>query len=145
MGARWSAFIAGSGTGGTMMGVHRYIEKASLAVETVLMTPLESAHEHGIQGVNDGKDFLLNKSIIDYEFKVSTREAIDRSLRLSKENGLLVGISSGANIVAAEKYIAKKKPNGDVVTLICDRGERYNSIFNKYVQVQSRRSGKILY
>ena len=145
IGVQWSAFISGSGTGGTMMGGRRYLEKTSLDVETVLMTPLESAHEHGIQGVNDGKDFLLDKPSIDCEFKVSTSDAIDRALRMSKENGLLVGISSGANIVAAERYVAEKNPSGAVVTVICDRGERYSSIFNKYVQVQSRRPGEVLY
>ena len=145
IGTQWSAFISGAGTGGTMMGIRRYLEKTSLDVEVVLMTPLESAHEHGIQGVNDGKDFLLDKSSINCEFKVSTSAAIDRSLRMAKEHGLLVGISSGANVVAAERYVAEKNPSGSVVTLICDRGERYNSIFNKYVQIQSRRSGEVLY
>ena len=86
---------------------------------------------HGIQGVNDGADFLLDKSSIDLEISVSTEEAIDRAIRLSKETGLLVGISSGANIIAAENYVASFGTEGNVVTMLCDRGERYLSIFNK--------------
>ena len=53
-------------------------------------------------------------------------------MRLSKEMGLLVGISSGANIVAAENYVANFEVKGNVVTMLCDRGERYLSIFNKH-------------
>ena len=127
----WSAFISGAGTGGTLSGVQSYIKEAGLSTKTVLMSPLEDAMNHGIQGVNDGADFLLNKSSIDLEISVSTEEAIDRASRLSKEMGLLVGISSGANIVAAENYVSRPGFKGNVVTMLCDRGERYLSIFNR--------------
>ena len=128
----WSAFISGAGTGGTLSGVQNYIRTSGLNTKTILMSPLEDATHHGIQGVNDGADFLLDKSSIDLEISVSTEEAIERAMRLSKETGLLVGISSGANIVAAENYVANFEVKGNVVTMLCDRGERYLSIFNKH-------------
>jgi cysteine synthase len=62
---------------------------------------------HGIQGINDGDDFLLDKSIVDETIFIKTKDAIARAKRLAKENGLLVGISSGANVLAAEQWVEK--------------------------------------
>ena len=59
---------------------------------------------------------------------ISSADAIERARRLAKEAGLFVGISSGANILAAERYINLHKPTGIVVTLLPDRGERYLSM-----------------
>jgi cysteine synthase len=89
--------------------------------------PAEDAASHGIQGINDGDDFLVDKTLIDEELIVSTQEAKERAARLAKENGLLVGISSGANVLAAERWIKENNPDGVVVTFLCDRGERYLS------------------
>ena len=123
------AFVAGSGTGGTMMGVKKYFESARHAKpKFVLATPEEPAAEHGIQGINDGADFLLDTSQMDQIIKIKTNDAIDRASRLARENGLLVGISAGANVLAAEKWIEEHKPEGIVVTMLCDRGERYMGI-----------------
>jgi cysteine synthase A len=124
---RWSAFISGAGTGGTMMGVSRFIEDNNLKTDTVLMIPKEDASSHGIQGVNDGADFLLDRSRVTSIIKVETARAIDRASRLAREHGLLVGISSGANIIAAEEWARNNPDNGIAVTLLCDRGERYLS------------------
>jgi len=60
---------------------------------------------------------------------VQTEAAINRAKRLARENGLLVGISSGANVLAAEKWIEENDPEGIVITMLCDRGERYMSIY----------------
>ena len=68
---------------------------------------------------------------MDEILEVSTEEAINRSKQLSRENGLYVGISSGANVVASEKWIKMNNPIGIVVTMLCDRGERYASIYQK--------------
>ena len=122
---RWSAFVHGAGTGGTMMGIKKYIDCHDLGVECVLTVPAESADIHGIQGINDGEDFLLDRSLMDEVIEVSTQAAIDRMKSFAKESGLLVGISSGANLVAAEKYVQKLRPPGIVITMLCDRGERY--------------------
>ena len=121
----WNAFVHGAGTGGTMMGVKKYISKYNIGVKCVLTTPAESAEKHGIQGINDGADFLLDRSLMDHIATVSTEEAIQRMKRFARETGLLVGISSGANIIASETYIQKFKPDGIVITMLCDRGERY--------------------
>jgi len=131
MNCKWSAFVSGAGTGGTMMGVSRFIEDNCLSVKTVLAIPAEPALEHGIQGINDGADFLLNRSRVSSIVKVETEQAIARANRLAKESGLLVGISSGANVLAAEKWVKTNKPKGIVVTILCDRGERYLNIMRR--------------
>lgn len=122
---KWNAFVHGSGTGGTMMGVKQYIDEQGLNVKCVLTQPEEDNANHGIQGINDGADFLLDKSLMDEFIYVKTEDAIARMKRFWKENGILVGISSGANILAAERYVEKHDPDGVVVTILCDRGERY--------------------
>lgn len=124
----WSGFVGGAGTGGTMMGLHDYRDKTKfLDYKCVLVVPAEDAQNHGIQGINDGQDFLLDPDKMDDVMKVSTADAIERARRLAQENGLLVGISAGANVLAAERWIAKRRPAGVVVTILCDRGERYLS------------------
>ena len=62
---------------------------------------------------------------------IKTEDAINRAKRLANEKGLLVGISSGANVLAAELWISKNSPSGNVITMLCDRGERYMSIYGK--------------
>ena len=126
----WSAFVSGAGTGGTMMGVQHFLSSnGHHNVECVLTVPAEDAETHGIQGINDGADFLLEREEVDLIEEVKTQDAIDRAQRLAKELGLLVGISAGANVLAAEKYVKEKDPDGVVVTMLCDRGERYMSIY----------------
>jgi cysteine synthase len=123
------ALICGAGTGGTIMGVNRALKRINKDLVTVLVAPEEDAASHGIQGINDGADFLVDRSIIDEEIKISTQAAIEKARELTKKYGLLVGISSGANILACEKWIKENKPQGAVITFLCDRGERYMSIY----------------
>ena len=123
------AFVSGAGTGGTIMGVQKAFQKYYPDTKIILMQPAESAKEHGIQGVNDGEDFLVDKKKIHGIIEITTEEAKERSRRLATEHGLLVGISSGANVLAAEKWIEENSPDGIVVTILCDRGERYLSCF----------------
>jgi len=123
------AFVSGAGTGGTIMGVQKAFQKYYPDTKIILMQPAESAKEHGIQGVNDGEDFLVDKKKIHGIIEITTEEAKERSKRLAIEHGLLVGISSGANVLAAEKWIEENNPDGIVVTILCDRGERYLSCF----------------
>ena len=87
--------------------------------------PAEPNDKHGIQGINDGADFLLDRKLMDEIIEVKTEDAIDRMKRFWKESGILVGISSGANILAAETYLRKYDPEGIIITILCDRGERY--------------------
>ena len=83
---------------------------------------------HGIQGIGDGSKFLVDLEKVDNIITIATLDAKERSRRLAKENGLFVGISSGANVMAAEKWIEQNKPDGIVITILCDRGERYFSV-----------------
>lgn len=122
----WSAFVHGSGTGGTIMGIRNYIDNLSLATKTFLVVPAEE--KHGIQGINDGADFLVDRNRMDDIIAVATEAAIERARQFSRETGILVGISSGANILAAEQ-VSKEVPEGKIVTMLCDRGERYMSIY----------------
>jgi cysteine synthase A len=82
---------------------------------------------HGIQGIGDGSKFLVNMEQVDFIQQISTEEAKDRARALAQSHGLFVGISAGANILASERYIKTMKPKGDVVTFLCDRGDRYFS------------------
>ena len=130
-----SAFILGTGTGGTLMGLQKGIECKALSTELIAVEPAESPVMsggekglHGIQGIGDGSKFLVDLDVVDEVITISTEEAKERSLRLAKENGLFVGISAGANVLASERWIEKHNPNGVVVTILCDRGERYFSV-----------------
>lgn len=125
----WSAFIHGSGTGGTMEGVRRYKELHNLKTKMCLVQPAESPH--GIQGIADGKEFLFKSEDADHIMLIKTDDAIARAKRFAQETGILVGISSGANILASERYVENRVISGIVVTMLCDRGERYMSIYGK--------------
>lgn len=125
--SRWH-FVSGAGTGGTLMGVHKYMTSQSTEPGDVIqVAPAESAANHGIQGINDGADFLLDTSKMERQVHVSTTEAIRASHDFAKTHGLLVGISAGANLVAARKLLSEGT-SAPLVTLLCDRGERYFSI-----------------
>ena len=122
----WEAFIHGSGTGGTIEGVRRYLSNHKMSTKVCMVKPSESPH--GIQGIADGKEFLAKEKDMDEIIEIKTEDAINRAKRLSRENGLLVGISAGTNVLASELWISKNKPLGNVVTMLYDRGERYVNI-----------------
>ena len=124
-----SAFIAGSGTGGTLMGVNNALKAKKIDAKIIQVQPEESNATHGIQGINDGEDFLLDKNILDGVIYVKTKDAIARAKRLAKEKGLLVGISAGANVLAAERWVEENNPEHPVITILCDRGECYFSCY----------------
>jgi len=130
-----SAFVGGTGTGGTLMGIQKGFESQGMNTKIVAVEPAESPVMsggekglHGIQGIGDGSKFLVDLDKVDEVITVSTEEAKERSKRLAKENGLFVGISAGANVLASERWIEKNNPSGIVVTILCDRGERYFSV-----------------
>ena len=135
MGKPISAFILGTGTGGTLMGLQQGVSDYNLQSKVVAVEPLESPVMsggekglHGIQGIGDGSKFLVDLDVVDKVITISTEEAKERSLRLAKENGLFVGVSAGANVLASERWIEQNNPDGVVVTILCDRGERYFSV-----------------
>lgn len=131
-----ATWVAGTGTGGTLMGVQDALLAANPALATVAVEPTESAvmsggfvGTHSIQGIGDGFiPPLVDMKRVTQVITVSSDEAIARMRRLTSELGLLVGISSGANVLAAEKYFAQHQPNGLVVTILPDRQERYFSM-----------------
>ena len=133
---RIGAFVSGTGTGGTLMGTSEVLKMYNPYMKTVAVEPAESPVMsggqpglHGIQGIGDGSKFLVDLNEVDDIMVVSTQDAIDRAKRLVKENGLFVGISSGANVLAAERLIEKHPDmKGNVITILCDRGDRYLSI-----------------
>ena len=133
-----SAFIAGTGTGGTLMGIQKGFEKLGTDTKIIAVEPSESPVMsggekglHGIQGIGDGSKFLVDLNKVNEVITISTEEAKHRALQLAKYNGLFVGISAGANVLAAEQWIEKNKPDGVVVTILCDRGERYFSVLGE--------------
>jgi len=127
MNATFSAFVAGSGTGGTIMGVRSAIIEKGLGTHVCMVQPYEKDGTHGIQGIADGSNFLANPHLVDRVFRIKTRDAKIRAKLFAQQQGVLVGISSGANLCAAETYIQTFNPAGIVVTILCDRGERYLS------------------
>ena len=129
LGTGWSAFIHGSGTGGTIEGVRRFLKETNLDTKVIMVQPEESPH--GIQGIADGKEFLALDCDMDEIVKVKTADAIERSKLFAKETGILIGISGGANILASERWLENNDVSGVVVTMLCDRGERYMSIYGE--------------
>ncbi|MCE9629722.1 MAG: cysteine synthase family protein [Planctomycetia bacterium] len=129
------AFVSGYGTGGTLNGVARGLREARPGVRIVAMEPAEAAMLqgeapccHSIEGVAGGyMPPLLEGVSIDAAEKVSSVDALAMTRRLAREHGLLVGTSSGANVVAALR-VARSLPAGSrVVTILCDGAERYFS------------------
>ena len=127
--SEWSAFIHGSGTGGTIEGIRQYCSYNELNTNVIMTVPAEAPH--GIQGIGDGRDFLAHPDKMDDVMTVKTQSAIDRAQQFAKSTGILVGISSGANLIASERWIEENDPQGAVVTMLCDRGERYMSIYGE--------------
>ena len=128
-----AAFLDGTGTGGTLMGVGDRLKEDHPDVKVLAIEPAESPVMsggepglHGIQGIGDGSKFLVDLDKVDEVLLVKTDDAIKRMKQLH-QRGLLVGISSGANVLASERWIEKNNPDGIVVTILCDRGERYLS------------------
>ena len=127
------AFVMGVGTGGTLMGVGRTLRKAGSHARIVAVEPKESAvlsggarGDHGIQGLADGfAPDLIKADEIDAIVRVGTADAIEAVRRISREEGMLVGISSGANVQAATQVAMELGPGHTIVTVLCDRGERY--------------------
>jgi len=120
--------ICGAGTGGTIMGVGRALKRINKDIRIIQIKPAEDALNHGIQGIGDGGDYLVDPDFIDEVVFIKTADAIARAKELSL-NGLLVGISSGANVLGAEQVAETHESNGAIITFLCDRGERYLSLF----------------
>ena len=128
------ALVAGVGTGGTITGVARYIKPKKAGFRAIAVEPEDSPvltggapGPHRIQGIGPGfVPDVLEISILDGVVKVSNDSAVSMARRLAAEEGLLVGISAGANVQAAIDYGSRPENKGKtIVTILCDFGERY--------------------
>ena len=127
-------FVSGVGTGGTITGVGEVLKERKPSVKIVAVEPDASpvlsggrAGPHRIQGIGAGfVPKILNRSVIDEIVRVTNEDAFDTAKRLGREEGILVGISSGAAVWAALQLAAKAENDGKViVTILPDSGERY--------------------
>ena len=125
-------FVAGIGSGGTLQGIGKYLKEKTPTIKVVAVEPKNSAALlgrepglHQIQGIGDGFiPDVLDVDLVDMVFTVSDEEAVETTRRLSLQEGLLVGTSSGANVFAA---LHMDNGRNRVVTILPDRAERYFS------------------
>ena len=127
------ALVAGTGTGGTIMGAGSYLQTQFPGLHLVAVEPEESAVMsgrssglHGIQGIGDGSKFLVDLKKIHDIRTVHTECAKTIARHLALRYGLFVGISAGANVKAAFEWMRDNNKK-NVITILCDRGERYFS------------------
>ncbi len=133
---RVDAFVAGVGTGGTITGVGSVLKKELDAVRVIAVEPSRSAvlsggapAVHGIQGIGAGfVPTVLDRSVIDAIITIDDDVAFACTRRLAREEGLLLGPSSGANVAASVRVAADFGPEATVVTILCDTGFRYFSV-----------------
>mgnify|MGYP006278008715 CR=1 FL=1 len=133
MGGRIDCFVAGVGSGGTLQGVGTFLREHKPDVKLIAVEPKNVSallgHEpglHQIQGIGDGfVPAVLDVSLIDDVIEVTDGDAIDTTRQLGRDFGLLVGISSGANVWAARRLAGGMK--GEIATILPDRAERYFS------------------
>ncbi len=129
------AFVAGIGTGGTLMGVAEALIERDPDVRIVAVEPAECAvlsggevGVHKIQGIGSGFiPKIVDKSRIDEVIKVKSDEAVEMARKLARQFGYFVGISSGANILASLE-IARDMPHENIVTILPDSANRYLSM-----------------
>jgi len=125
---RMTHFVTGLGTSGTFMGVGRYMREHAPQVKLISMQP--STGFHGLEGLKHMPTALVpeiyDDRLADENIEVDTEDAYTMVKRLAREEGLLVGISAGANVVAALK-VARRIEKGVIVTVFCDAADKYLS------------------
>jgi len=129
-------FVAGIGTGGTFTGVSSVLKQKNPDIVTIAVEPVDSAvlsgkdaGKHKIQGIGAGFiPQIMDTSLIDEIIMVHDYDAFEMSRKLARQEGILAGISSGANVFAAIEIAKRKENDGKlIVVIIPDTGERYLS------------------
>jgi len=126
---RVTHFVAGLGTCGTFTGVGRRLKKSNPTVRAISMEP--DSPIHGLEGLkhlpSSRMPGIFDPTLADETVEVATEEAQAMTRRMAREEGLFVGVSSGANVLAALSVARRLPPGSVVVTILCDGGERYFS------------------
>ena len=133
MGGKIDCFVAGVGSGGTLQGIGKFLKEHKPNAKIIAVEPKNVSallgHEpglHQIQGIGDGFiPGVLDVSMVDDVVEVTDDDAIETTRQLSRDYGLLVGISSGANVWAARELT--QTIDGNITTVLPDRAERYFS------------------
>ncbi|MDR3108325.1 MAG: cysteine synthase family protein [Planctomycetaceae bacterium] len=122
-------FVAGMGTSGTFIGTSRRLKELNPNIKTVPMQPASPLH--GLEGMRYQETVIpagfYDKSLFDGQIDVTTEDSKRMTIELAKTQGLFVGISSGANVLAATRLAAMLPEDNVVVTILCDSGFRYLS------------------
>jgi len=134
------AFVASIGTGGTITGVgralrERWPECRIIGIEPERSAVLngQSAGPHRIQGIGAGfVPDVLDRDVVHEVRTISDRDAYDSMRTIARKQGLLVGISAGANVFVASKVAREVGPGKSVLTILCDTGERYFSLDQQF-------------
>ena len=126
---RITHFVAGLGTCGTFTGVGRRLKELNPDIQLISMEP--DSPIHGLEGLKhlptSRRPGIFDPSLADRTVEIETESAQAMTRRLGREEGLFVGVSSGANVLAALTLARELSPNSVVVTILCDGGERYLS------------------
>ena len=124
---RVTHFLAGVGTSGTFTGTVRRLKELNPNLTAVLMQP--DSPLHGLEGMRHVETSIVpgifDATLADERVEVSTEEAQEMARRLAREEGLFVGVSSGANVAAALRYAEGLAEGSVIVTVLCDGGGRY--------------------
>ena len=134
-----TSFVAGFGTGGTLSGISKFLKEKNPSIHTIGLEPASSpfvskklAGAHKIQGIGAGfKPSILDLEFVDEVQTVTNEDAYQMTRLLASREGLLVGISSGCNVVGCVRY-ASEKNSEIIVTVLPDNGERYLSVEGLY-------------
>lgn len=126
---RITHFVAGLGTSGTFVGTTRYLREIKPKIKPISVQP--DSPLHGLEGMKHmataRKPGIYDENLADENVEISTEEAHEMTRRLAREEGLFVGVSSGANVAASLRLAQQMRADVVIVTILCDSGSRYLS------------------